>query len=165
LKGRFWKKERNKHFFKVKTIVFEALKMVEGKWHEMVRKKLITQCNDRCACSHNDSSIGIFRGRISKKNLISNPDLIVFKDKNKKVIEKIIEIEGHPNPKTMLGDLFITRLANTYKVKGKKHKLLQNFPLQIIYNGKKDKLKRIKKLEQETKKKWKGLNFEFKEWK
>ena len=90
---------------------------------------------------------------------------MVFKDKSKQAIEKIIEIENSGNPKTLLADVFITRLANTYKVKEKRHRLTKNVPLLVIYNGKKDKRKRIKKLEREIKKKWKGLNFEFKEWK
>lgn len=136
--------------------------MVEGRWHKKVREELLKEYGkEKTDWSHGGHSISIFNGRISKENLISNPDIIVYKDKSKKIIKKVIEIEDSANPKKLLSDVFITRMGNTYKIGKTRHKLSQHFQLQIIYNGKKDKLNKIKRLEKEIKKKWKNLNFKF----
>lgn len=144
--------------------------MIEGNWHKKVRRDLLKKYGDKAESSHGKQSISLFMGKAHKGNLISNPDIIVFKDKKKEIVEKIIEIEDSANPKRLLTDIYSVSLANRYKI-GKKRScdLDKNIHLEIVYNPKKDKLGRIKKLEKEIRKKLRrlgiDLDFTFEPWK
>jgi|GEM_PF-3539740 len=126
--------------------------MAESKWHKKVREEILGQLPKGTAySSHSDTSklelFNVPEGQELKKwHCLSEADIVVFEDKDRKKIAEVIEIESSFNPKKIIGIVIATHLCNICRINGKNY-VLENIKLSIIYKMGPDKGKRVYNIE------------------
>lgn len=112
--------------------------MAESKWHKRVREEILSSLPKGAAySSHSDTSrLELFKvpegQELKKYHCLSEADIVVFEDKDRKKIATVIEIESSFNPKKIIVIVIATHLCNICRINGENY-VLENIKLNIIY--------------------------------